>query len=174
MRKWWAPCPLYCFHLHCILLFKLPDAQRYMLTQVHLSYTHRHTLSHTHKLRKVVECECVYVHALCSRGATLYAMSRDEITEDRLSQTAHSVPLWTHMSMLGQQDMHARMHASPRCLFFTSWVCVSTLCAFACIFPVFACMCVRSLAKCFNSSHIFTALQGFTKDWDTERSLSYV
>ena len=43
-------------------------------------------------------CVCVWVHArtLCSRGARLYVMSRDEITVDWLSHTVHSVPLWTH------------------------------------------------------------------------------
>lgn len=84
----------------------------------------KHT--HTHTTGRSV-CVCVWVHArtLCSRGARLYVMSRDEITVDWLSHTVHSVPLWTHTcGCWAGKHTHNQRHTHIHTYSFPSWLVV--------------------------------------------------
>lgn len=84
------------------------------------------THTHTHTTGRSV-CVCVWVHArtLCSRGARLYVMSRDEITVDWLSHTVHSVPLWTHTcGCWAGKHTHNQRHTHIHTYSFPSWLVV--------------------------------------------------
>lgn len=70
--------------------------------------------------KSVFACVCGFVHVrtLCSRGARLYVMSRDEITVDWLSHTVHSVSLWTHTcGCWGIKHTHNQRHTHTHLLF---------------------------------------------------------
>lgn len=84
------------------------------------THTHTHTTGRS-------GCVCVWVHArtLCSRGARLYVMSRDEITVDWLSHTVHSVPLWTHTcGCWAGKHTHNQRHTHIHTYSFPSWLVV--------------------------------------------------
>lgn len=117
-------------------------------------------------------CVCVWVHArtLCSRGARVYVMSRDEITVDWLSHTVHSVPLWTHTHThvaVGPASTHIikDTHTYTPTLFPADWLssCLSdvfffffylnNITSWACVWLVCTCVCVR-ICVCLEVVHL--------------------
>lgn len=139
---------------------------------------------HTQSLQEGL-CVCLCAHFVLQRGHTICHVERNH-SGLTFSNSAQCSPVDTHVDV-GPASTHIikDTHTHTPTLFPGDWLssCLSDIfffflisatlpaghvCDIVCICVYLSCVClpvcVLSLGKCLNSSYIFTALQGFTKE----------